>query len=198
MDEVANSAQHVIETLFVAGFVALVSYVVAIYRSNHRKEKERDKKLDKLLEFHEGVPADKFLGQPAIMGLHERLQKQDILNEQLATTQREILDLVHTGNGRTIGQKVDNIVHVAEDAKVVGQEALQRANEVKEIVETSLALHHAHVDDSKKVIKIGILNDEAEREALAQQGIILPDYEYPPESTVFSLDELRANDDKKE
>lgn len=195
MTEINEGLIRIIETLIIAGLVSAFGYFFAFYRTNRKKDKLRDTKLDKLVEYHEGVPADDFLGRPRIMGLNERLEKQELISEELGEIQRLILQMVHTGNGRTIGQKVDNIEHIAADAAVASAKASEKAEELKAVLDNSLALQEAHLADGKKIMEIGVKNDEAEWEALRQHGIEMPEYQYPPEDVIFSLDDLKKRNE---
>jgi hypothetical protein len=196
MNDLNDGVIRIVETLIVSGLVAGLGYVVAVLKLRRNHDKTRDIKLDKLVEYHEGIPADDFLGLPAVPGLHDRLVNQELINKELASTQKEILNLVHTGNGRTIGQKVDNIEHIAVEAKDAADLASKKADHLNDLVANSLALQEAHLEDGKKIMEIGVINDEHEWAALRKHGIELPDYVYPPEDVVFSLDDLHNRETK--
>jgi len=197
MIEVGDGAIRMMETILVSGILALSGYVLALLRHNRKVDKSRDIKLDKLVEYHEGIPADDFLGLPAIPGLNERLHRQEEVNKQLTLGQKEIHAMVETGNGTTIGKKVDNIEAIAQNAEQIAKEASNKSDKLHGLVEESLALQEAHLNDGKKIMEIGVVNDEAEWNALRQHGIEMPDYVYPPDDTVFSLEDLRKRKDKE-
>lgn len=205
MSEVNDVVIRVVETLIVSGVLALGGYWFAVLRLHRKTDKTRDIKLDKLVSYHEGIPADNFLGLPAVPGLNDRLTKQEIINGELAATQQEILEMVHTKNGKTIGQKVDNIEHIATRAEAAAAEASGKADQqqvkldqLNQLVEDSLSLQEAHLDDGKKVMEIGVINDENEWEALREHGIPMPEYVYPPEDLAFSLEDLKKRKAKEE
>jgi hypothetical protein len=198
MTGINDGVIRIIETLIVSGILALGGYLFAVLRLHRKIDKTRDIKLDKLVSYHEGIPADNFLGLPAVPGLNDRLSKQEMINGELAAVQQEILEMVHTGNGKTIGQKVDNIEHIATRAEAAAAEASGKADhqqgqldQLNQLVEDSLALQEAHLNDGKTVMEIGVINDENEWEALREHGINMPDYVYPPEDLAFSLEDLR-------
>lgn len=198
MTDINDGVIRIIETLIVSGILALGGYLFAVLRLHRKTDKTRDIKLDKLVSYHEGIPADDFLGLPAIPGLNERLHHQEIINTDLAKTQQEILEMVQTNNGKTIGQKVDNIEHIATRAEAAAAEASGKADQLNQLVEDSLALQEAHLDDGKKVMEIGVINDENEWEALREHGIPMPEYVYPPEDLAFSLEDLKKRQEKEE
>jgi hypothetical protein len=196
MADITDDVIRMAETIAVSGILAFSGYAIAATRLNRKQDKSRDIKLDKLVEYHEGIPADDFLGRPAVPGLNERLAKQEILNDTLTTNQRMIMSMIDTGNGKTIGQKVDNIEHIAQAAASAAQLASEQANELNQLVHDSLTLQEAHLNDGKVVMEIGVINDEHEWAALREHGIEMPDYVYPPDDLAFSLEDLKKR--KKE
>lgn len=191
MGDITDSTLRVIETIIVSGLVAIGGYSFALLKTHRKIDKVRDTKIDKLVSYHEGIPADEFLGLPSVPGLNERLSKQELINVELADRQKAIIEMVQTGNGKTIGQKVDNIEHIASNAAEAAKIVEEKAEHLNILVEDALALQEAHLNDGKRVMEIGVINDEHEWEALRQHGINMPEYVYPPEDLAFSLEDLK-------
>jgi hypothetical protein len=124
---------RVLVALVTAAVLAYAGYIVATLRGNHKKDSERDEKLDKLVQYHEGIPADDFLGLPAIPGVNDRLTHQEVVNRELAERQQQIISMVETGNGKTIGEKVDEIEKLASKALIQGSSALAAVKETQEV-----------------------------------------------------------------
>ena len=70
-----------IDELFVALVLAITGLIARQLTRRNAADRERDRKLDRLITLFEGEPADPFLGRPASLGLLGQINQ---LRQQVA------------------------------------------------------------------------------------------------------------------
>ena len=147
MTEWAEIWPRLVEALLVAFILWLSKVIWDVQKASKR----RDHKIDKLLAFHEGIPADPITGEKAVPSVAE----------QLTEVTRQVTP--NGGDSDTLADRVVRVENLAHKALTQGSSALQ---EVKEIKAT----------DKATAYEITKLNDrldsaEEERREIMQQSL---------------------------
>ena len=107
------------------GLVTMASAIVTVggpllvvaWVKDRNAARLRDRKLDRVIAVHEGIPADSITGQPARPGLIERMDTQDVRLDDLARKTAVTYEQVATTNGgSTLLDKVNRTVAQGEAA----------------------------------------------------------------------------------
>jgi hypothetical protein len=80
---------HIIEasqSILVAAVLGLAGWIIHLLRQRHGRDRERDRKLDRLLQLFEGEPADPLANRPATPGVLGRIERLELRMAALETT----------------------------------------------------------------------------------------------------------------
>ena len=147
MTEWAEIWPRLVEALLVAFILWLAKVIWDVQKAS----KTRDHKIDKLLAFHEGIPADKITGEPAVLSVAQ----------QLTEVTRQVTP--NGGDTDTLADRVVRVEGMAAKALTQGSSALQ---EVKEIKATDKAT-------AEQIVQLNDRLDSAEdeRREIMQQSL---------------------------
>lgn len=145
MSEWSEIWPRLVEALIVAFVLWLAKWTWDIRKASVA----RDHKIDKLLAYHEGIPADKITGEPAIPSVAAQLEE----------VKRQVTP--NGGDSDTLADRVVRVEGMAAKALTQGSSAL---DEVKKIKEADIATTMAVNDVNDRLDKA----EEERREIMSQ------------------------------